>query len=118
MKILGNFDKLEYYGCFDIYVRGVGSKQDKTGRYFLFQKNIEKAFPVACDISDKLIALSMLYGSSTNLEATQNQYFRTYKHLIPKPSDITHAYPIDLSHEAEKHKEEIEKAHVKPVFTY
>ena len=38
-KIYGNYDDLEYYGCFDVYIHGIGPFFDNKGRYFLFKKN-------------------------------------------------------------------------------
>ena len=113
-RIVGNYDKLEYYGSFDVYLRGVGSKQDEYGRFFLFSKRYKKSFPNSTDICDKLIALIMLYGSSLNLEAAQNQYMKAYQGLF-KPSTKLHGFPVDLSDEGTQHREDLENAKTKPV---
>ena len=44
-KIYGNYDDLEYYGCFDVYIHGIGPFFDNKGRYFLFKKKCERKIP-------------------------------------------------------------------------
>ena len=108
IKIIGNFDTLSYYGCFDIYIRGVGPHQDDENRYFLFILKEKKRFPTSIEISDKLITLSMLYGSSVNMAITQSSFLKSCKDSL-RPSRFCHEYPADLNENAEKHKELIEE---------
>ncbi len=95
IQISGNHDKIDYLGCFDVYIRGVGPLLDEEGRYFIFKKKMENRFPTNEDISDKLVALSMLYGSSTNISQAQNQY---KKHCQEgKKNRDKHEYPAVLT---------------------
>jgi len=77
---------------------------DEKGRYWIFSKKLAKKFPTKSEILDKLITLSMLYGSSINMEAAQNQYIKAYSHYLPRPSPNIHEHPGDLSPEAEEEK--------------
>lgn len=116
-RILGNSEKPEYLGVFDIYLRGVGASQDNQGRFFIFRKKEAKCFPNSCDIGDKLIALVMLYGSSINLEAAQTQFKKAYRGTQaknPRRVDFNDS-PATLGEEAEKHKSEYERSKIKPV---
>ena len=87
---------------------------DDRGRYWIFSKKIEKKFPTKFQILDKLITLSMLYGSSVNMEAAQHQYIKAYSHYLPKQNPKMHDHPGDLSPEAEAEKDalhvEVQKA--------
>lgn len=112
--MIGNYDKTEYYGQFDVYLRGVGSNPDSKGRYYVYRKLDTKAFPSKEEITDRIIALVLIYGSSVNIEAAQQQYFKT--HQLPKPSDKKHDFPANLSEEGEKIKRELERLREKPVF--
>jgi hypothetical protein len=116
IKIVGNIDKPEYFGCFDIYLRGLGPRLDEKGRYFLFRKIQIKRFPSQREICDKLIAMAMLYGSSHNMEAAQSQYMKAYCEFISRPFSKAHDFPHTLSEEGEKEKEELEKMNRKPVY--
>jgi hypothetical protein len=104
VTILGNFDKLNHLGCFDIYIRGIGPLLDEKGRYWIYSKKLTKKFPTKNEILDKLITLSMLYGSSINMQVAQNQYIRAYSNFIPKQNPDFHDHPIGLSADAEKEK--------------
>jgi hypothetical protein len=115
--MVGNVEKPEYLSSFDIYLRGVGPKLDEKGRFFIYRKNVTKKFPNNREIADKLIVLAMLYGSSNNMEAAQTQYLRAYSEMLKEFKD-SHEYPLALSEEAEKAKEEIENANKKPVSLY
>ena len=77
---------------------------DDRGRYWIFSKKIAKKFPAKNEILDKLITLSMLYGSSINMEAAQNQYIKAYSHYLPKQNPDMHEHPGDLSEVAEQEK--------------
>jgi hypothetical protein len=114
--ILGNYDKVEYFSCFDVYIRGVSLKTDEQGRYFLYRKLNSKKFPKDSDITDKLIALSMLYGSSINMQAAQAQWYKAYSSTIPKKNTEAHDFPHDLPDEAEKERIALENARIAPVF--
>jgi hypothetical protein len=104
VSIIGNYDKQNHLGCFDVYIRGIGPVLDDMGRYWIFSKKIEKKFPIKNQILDKLITLSMLYGSSVNMEAAQQQYIRAYSNYLPRKNPKSHEYPGDLCPEAEEEK--------------
>lgn len=106
-KVLGNYEELEYYGQFDVYLRGVGPKKDDSFRYYIFKLKEMRRFPSSTDITDALVALSMLYGSSINLAISQQSFFKEYGTIF-KPSKIMHEGMIDVSPEAEEHKKEKE----------
>ena len=91
-------------GCFDVYIRGIGPVLDDMGRYWIFSKKIEKKFPTKNQILDKLITLSMLYGSSVNMEAAQHQYIKAYSNYLPRKNPKSHDHPGDLCPEAEEEK--------------
>lgn len=107
--IVGNAEKPEYFGIFDIYLRGVGPRLDEKNRFYLFKKINTKKFPTPREIGDKLIALAMLYGSSSNLEAAQKQYHKAYSEIFEaRRFKGEHEHPLALSEDAEKMKEENE----------
>ena len=110
--MVGNNDAAEYFGCFDVYIRGVGPILDEDGRYFLFKKKSENRFPTMEEISDKLVALSMIYGSSTNISQAQFQYKRAYLDSHIKVNKYKHGYPGSLTEGGEKEKNTV---HEKPV---
>lgn len=114
-RILGNFDKLNHLGCFDIYIRGVGPILDDMGRYWIFSKKNAKRFPTKSEIMDKLITLSMLYGSSVNMELAQNQYIKAYSRYLPKQSSEMHEHPYDLTEDAQNEKANLNKEEKKVV---
>ena len=99
-------DKLDYLGCFDVYIRGVGPLLDSQGRYYIFRKKDENRFPLNEEISDKLVALSMLYGSSTNIGQAQNQYMRAFmlNEIGVNLNKDKHEYPAVLTEGGEKEK--------------
>ncbi len=103
-KIYGNYDDLEYYGCFDVYIHGIGPYFDNKGRYFLFKKNAKGRFPRITELTDKLVALSMVYGGSINMEKAQNQFNTENILIIGKKSKYFHEYPASLSNKAEEIK--------------
>lgn len=104
INIIGNPDKIDHLGCFDIYIRGVGPHLDEKGRYFIYTKKFTRKFPSKNEIVDKLVTLSMLYGSSCNMESAQAQYIKAYSSYLPKQSPSMHEHPATLSEEAEKEK--------------
>jgi len=103
-NVVGNFYKLDYLGCFDVFLVGIGNNVDEKGRFYIYKKNKENRFPNKEEVSDRLVALSMLYGSSTNISTTQTQYKRSYPELSRKPSVLFHENPAQLSKEGEKIK--------------
>jgi len=105
INILGNVERPEYFGAFDVYLRGVGPFTDERGRFFLFRKIEAKRFPSNREIGDKLITLSMLYGDSNNMSTAQNQFIKSYPEVFSKLFKGSHEYPTSLSEEAEKAKE-------------
>ena len=103
-KIVGNYDDLEYYGCFDVYIHGIGPFFDNKGRYFLFKKNARGRFPKITEITDKLVALSMVYGGSINMEKSQKQFSYENHEIIGKKSKFVHDHPAYYSEKAEEIK--------------
>jgi hypothetical protein len=104
IKIIGNYDDLEYYGCFDVYIHGIGPFFDGKGRYFLFKKNARGRFPRITEITDKLVALSMVYGGSVIMEKSQKQFIIENSDIIGKKSKFCHDTPISYSEKAEEIK--------------
>ena len=104
IKIYGNYDDLEYYGCFDVYIHGIGPYFDNKGRYFLFKKNARGRFPRITELTDKLVALAMVYGGSINMEKAQSQFNAENVGIIGKKSKNYHEYPAVLSSKAEEIK--------------
>lgn len=97
VNIIGNHEKGNYLGCFDIYLRGVGpvQKRDGQGRYFIFRKNQAGRMPKGKDITDTLTILSLLYGNAGKLGMAQKDFKRTYSYLIPRPNPGMHEYPAE-----------------------
>ena len=110
--VVGNYDDLEYYGVFDVYVHGLGPVFDDKSRYFLYKKNKAGKFPTGTEIVDKLVALAMIYGSSINMESAQLQYLKGDK--IGKKSKFFHEYPCEYSEMAEKVKKQYLNSNKKP----
>ena len=101
--IIGNLDPLENFGIFDVYLRGIGlPSNDPMGRYFIYKKSEVLKFPTTNDITDKLVALSILFGGSLNIQSAQSKIIG-YEEKIK----ITHSYPYDLPEENAKAIEEI-----------
>ena len=103
-KVLGNYDDLEYYGCFDVYIHGIGPFFDNKGRYFLFKKIARGRFPKIYEITDKLVALSMVYGGSINMEKSQKQFILENPEIIGKKSKFIHDHPCYYSDKADEIK--------------
>ena len=103
-KIFGNYDDLEYYGCFDVYIHGIGPFFDNKGRYFLFKKIARGRFPRITEITDKLVALSMVYGGSINMEKSQKQFISENPEIIGKKSKYIHDHPCYYSDKADEIK--------------
>ncbi len=93
-------------------------KTDDLGRYFLYRKLNSKKFPNDKDITDKLVALSMIYGSSINMQAAQTQWYRAYYTNLPKKSPDAHEFPHDLPDEAEKERSAYENSKLPPVISF
>jgi hypothetical protein len=74
-----------------------------------------KRFPKDYEITDRLVALSMLYGSSLNMEAAQSQYIKAYTNSIPRQNLDAHDHPCSLSEEAEKERQAYEQSKLVPV---
>lgn len=113
--VVGNYSKPEYLGCFDVYLRGVSPRLEDKDKYYLYRKLETKKFPTTKDISDKLIALIMIYGSSFNMEAAQKQHLKAYPEKFAKLFKNAHEHPLQLSEEGEKAKEKLENSKKKPV---
>ncbi len=112
--IIGNQDEQEYYGNFDVYLCNIGIKNksklneknenndiNNKERYLIYSKYITNKFPTVNEILDKLITLVIMYGSSINLQKSQNDIKSSSK------LNITHEYPAELSEQAEKIKNKL-----------
>ena len=71
-------------------------------RYFIYKKSEVLKFPTTNDITDKLVALSILFGSSLNIQSSQAKVIRNEEKL-PQ----THSYPYELPDANAKAIEEI-----------
>ena len=101
--IIGNLDPMENFGLFDVYLRGIGlPTDDYMERYFIYKKSEVLKFPTTNDITDKLVALSILFGSSLNIQSAQAKVIRNDEKL-PQ----THSYPYELPDANAKAIEEI-----------
>ena len=74
------------------------------GRYFLFKKNARGRFPRITELTDKLVALSMVYGGSINMEKAQSQFILENNSIIGKKSKYFHESPAVLTPKAEEIK--------------
>ena len=92
--IYGNYENLEYFGQFDIYLRGIGPFFDNLGRFFIFKKQKYGRFPKINEVLDKLITLSIIYGGSVNMESAQKQFL---KDNFYKKSKFFHDLPANYS---------------------
>ena len=92
VMVIGNLDVQEYLSNFDVYLRHTGLPCDYKGRYFIYSKHDTLKFPSATDVLDKLICLSIMYGSSLNMERAQ---FEDLKADMAK-SKICHEHPAGL----------------------
>ena len=101
--VIGNLDEQEYLSNFDVYLRHTGLPCDNKGRYVVYCKRDTNKFPSITDIVDKLICLSIMYGSSMNVEKAQSE---DLKEDMVK-SKICHEHPATLSDKAEKIKQKI-----------
>ena len=104
VNLIGNYDDLDYFGQFDVYLHGLGPVFDEKSRFFLFKKNKSGRFPNPTEIIDKLVALAMIYGSSLNMESAQMQFLN--EQTIGKRSKFCHEFPCELSEKAEEAKKE------------
>ena len=105
--IIGNQEEQEYYGNFDVYLCNIGIKnknklnENNKDRYLIYSKYITNKFPTVNEILDKLITLVIMYGSSINLQKSQNN-------IKSQPKlNITHEYPAELSEQGEKIKNKL-----------
>ena len=101
--VIGNLDEQEYLSNFDVYLRHTGLPCDSNGRYVVYCKRDTKQFPSVTDIVDKLICLSIMYGSSMNVEKAQ---FEDLKADMSKSKNC-HEHPATLSEKAEKIKQKV-----------
>ena len=92
--IYGNYENLEYFGQFDIYLRGIGPFFDNQGRYFIFKKQKCGRFPKINEVLDKLITLSIIYGGSVNMSSAQKLFF---KDNLYKKSKFFHELPANYN---------------------
>lgn len=105
VRIVGNYEKLGHMEGFDVYVRGVGpnSKLDKTGRYVLFSKHVQKRFPTPQEIVDKVIMLGLMYGDTFKMADEQAAFMLENKKLIPRPyKKVCERCPIEIPESAKE----------------
>ena len=102
-KVIGNLDEREYLGNFDIYLRHTGLPSDYKGRYMIYSKRETKRFPSVHEVIDKLVCLSIMFGSSKDVEKAQSE---DIKDEIIK-SKIAHEHPATMSEKAEKIKQQL-----------
>ena len=101
--IIGNLDKQEYLSNFDVYLRHTGLPCDYKGRYVIYCKRDTLKFPTATDVLDKLVCLSIMYGSSMNVEKAQSEDLKSDM----AKSKICHEYPYPLPEKVEKIKQRV-----------
>ena len=102
-KVIGNLDEREYLGNFDVYLRYTGLPSDYKGRFMIYSKRETKRFPSVSDILDKLVCLSIMFGSSKDVEKAQEEDIK--KDNIR--SKLVHDHPASLSERAEKIKQSL-----------
>ena len=102
-NVIGNLDEREYLGNFDVYLRYTGLPSNYKNRYMIYSKRETKKFPSNTDILDKLICLSIMFGSSKDVEKAQSEDIKEdlYK------SKYYHEHPAQLSAEGEKIKQNL-----------
>lgn len=104
--IVGNLDEADYLSNFDVYLRGTGLPGDEKGRYFIYRKKDNNLkFPSNEDVIDQLVALTIIFGGSKNIEKTQTGII---KETVRLP--ITKDYPANLDEDVAKEKEQATKA--------
>ena len=82
-------------------MRFTGLPSDYKGRFL--SKKLEKKFPSITDILDKLICVSMMFGSSQDIEKAQSE---DIKEDFPK-SKYFHEHPFELPAKVEKIKQKV-----------
>lgn len=103
--ILEDTNYPDYYGQFDVYIRGIGIRQDSMYNTLIFSLKDKKRFPSKEDITDLLISFSMVYGGSCNLDQTQKAMLKDKPQFVEKPN----LHPIEASEEINKIKMQIEE---------
>lgn len=103
--ILEDTNYPDYYGQFDVYIRGIGIRQDVMYNTLIFSLRDKKRFPSKEDITDILIGFSMVYGGSCNLDQTQKAILKDKPQFCEKPN----LHPIEPTEEINKIKNQIEE---------
>lgn len=104
--ILGNLEEHEQYGNFDVYLRNTGLPSDEKGHYPIYSKYLTRRFPTINEILDKLVCLSIMYGSSLNVEKAQVDLFNP-EAMNSGRINISHEFPAELSEQAEKIRKKV-----------
>ena len=104
--ILGNLEEHEQYGNFDVYLRNTGLPSDEKGHYPIYSKYLTRRFPTTNEILDKLVCLSIMYGSSLNVEKAQVDLFNP-EAMTSGRINISHEFPAELSEQAEKIRKKV-----------
>ena len=102
-KVVGNLDEREYLGNFDVYLRYTGLPSDYKGRFMIYSKRETKKFPSNTDILDKLVCLSIMFGSSKDVEKAQSEDI--LEDVVK--SKYYHELPATLSEKGEKIKQNL-----------
>lgn len=104
IELIGNYEKIDSMGGFDVYVRGIGppAERDGTGRLMLFSRGKEKRMPSAREIVDQVIILSFAYGTSVKMAEAQKIFMDKNRSIIPRPYKLMHNYPCGMPAEGAK----------------
>lgn len=105
--IIGNLDKQEYLSNFDVYLRHTGLPTAVDGKYYVYRKSETLKFPTVYDITDKLVCLALMYGTSMNVEKSQLIDIRN----DPRRLKITHDLDYELSDIAAKIQKQVTEIH-------
>ena len=103
-RVIGNLDEREYLGNFDVYLRYTGLPADYKGRFKIYSKRETKKFPSASDIVDKLVCLSIMFGSSKDIEKAQSEDIKEDSYAKSK---LMHEHPAVMSEKVEKIKQSL-----------
>lgn len=100
--INGNYEKPQFLGEFEVYLRGAGFKshRDSFDRFYIFKKSQKGRFPERSEIIDKLICIVLLYGDSNKM--ADEQEIAKFKLLKYPPSIYSHSHPCEMPEKIKK----------------
>lgn len=98
-NVVGNYEKPKCQDEFEVYLRGVGSKRNRSedDKLILYKKSVKGRFPEKHEVLDKLICLVLLYGDSLKLSKSSKSSILSLNSttsLLTK--DTTHTLVICL----------------------